>query len=149
MKMLKLMRNFCGIGILIYAVAACTAEPDPQTNSKEVTAMEEQAKRRAPKPVEPVAIGNIRYEVIRGAKSRGFAQNGGVIAAVDIAKDEELWTLVVYRTEYDLNEERDVQEIYITKLTPSQDKSMLRVENEAQKSYMVNLTTREVTEIAD
>jgi len=111
--------------------------------------MEEQAKRRAPKPVEPVEINNIRYEVIRAAKSRGFEQNGGVIAAVDIAKDEELWTLVVYQTVYDQNEEQDVQDVYITKLIPSQDKKTLRVENEAHKSYLVNLSSHEVLEITE
>ncbi|EIC30774.1 hypothetical protein Metal_3096 [Methylomicrobium album BG8] len=108
--------------------------------------MEEKAKRKAPKPVDPVEIDHIRYEVVRGAKSRGFDQNGGVIAAIDMTKNEELWTLVVYRTVYDPNEEKDVQEVHITDMTASPDKSQLRIENEAHKIYLLDLRTRDVTE---
>lgn len=101
--------------------------------------MEKQAKRRGPKPVAPVEINTVRYEV--------KMQDGGVIAAVDIATGKELWRVMVYQTIYDENKEQDVQEVYITKLTPSQDNSMLQVENEAHKSYLVNLSTHEVLEV--
>lgn len=111
--------------------------------------MTEQPKRRGPKPVTPVEINKVRYEVLRGAKARGFGQDGGVLAAVDIDNGNELWTITVYKTAYDRSEEQDVQEVYITKLIPNQDKSMLRVENEAHKSYVVNLKTHEVSEITE
>jgi hypothetical protein len=111
--------------------------------------MEEQPKRRGPKPVTPVEINAIRYEVVRGAKARGFGQDGGVLAAVDIATGKELWTLTVYQTVYDRDEEQDVQEVYITKLISGHDKNLLRVENEAHKSYLVNLITHKVLETAE
>jgi hypothetical protein len=135
----------CGLSITLLGVA-CAAEPSPQLN-KEMIPMNEQSERLPPEPVTPVEINNVRYQIVHNAKFRGFGQSGGVIAAVDIATGKELWTLTVYQTKYDASEERDVQDVYITKLIPSQDKSMLQVENEAQKSYLVNLSTHEIVEI--
>lgn len=136
-----------GFCIFALGVVACAAEPNEQTNKKEVISMEERAKRRAPKPVEPVEINNVRYEVVRAAKARGLGHDGGVIAAVDVASGKELWTLDVYQTVYDQNEEQDVQEVYITKLGPGEDHDTLQIENEAHKAFSVNLNTREVLDI--
>ncbi|MFZ4700609.1 MAG: hypothetical protein ACOYMG_11225 [Candidatus Methylumidiphilus sp.] len=136
----------CVLAILllgIYSVSA--AEPTP-TAEKKVTPMEEeQPKRRAPKPVPPARGKSVRYEVVSGAKARGFGQDGGVIAAVDNASGKELWTLTVYQTGYDPNEEEDVQEVYITRLRLNRNESTLMVENESRKSYAVNLSNREVS----
>lgn len=121
---------------------------DSHSINNEIMTMEEQPKRQAPKPVSPITIKDVRYEVVTRAKARGFGQSGGVIAAVDTKTDRELWTLVVYSTEYDPNEERDVQECYITKLGKTWNKRKLRVDNEANESYMVDLSTREVTKVS-
>lgn len=107
--------------------------------------MDEQPKRRGPKPVDPIEINKVRYEVVPGAKSRGFPQDGGVVAAIDTATQRELWTLVVYKTNYDSNEEIDVQERYITRLSVAPG-GLLRVENEAKKAFLIDLQTREVKE---
>lgn len=109
--------------------------------------MEEKAKRRAPKPVKAVEINKIRYEIAGRLKTRAFGQDGGAITAFDTATGAELWTIAVYQTLYDPKEERDVQEVYITSMTPSGDQKSLIVENEARKSYSVNLATQEVSEI--
>lgn len=109
--------------------------------------MEEKAKRRAPKPVKAVEINRVRYEIAGRLKTRAFGQDGGVITAVDTATGAELWTMAVYKTVYDANEERDVQEVYITSMMPSPDGRSLIVENEAHKIYAVDLATCEVVEI--
>ncbi len=138
---------FVCFGLCILLIGTVYADaPKPLINNGVIT-MTEQPKRKGPKPVSPVEINKVRYEVLRGAKARGFGQDGGVLAAVDTVNGNELWTITVYKTAYDRNEEQDVQEVYITKLIPTQDKSMLRVENEAHKSYLVNLTTHAVSEI--
>jgi hypothetical protein len=137
---------FC-CGFCLVLIGRVYADTPISLENNGVIAMPEQPKRRGPKPVPPVEINKVRYEVLRGAKARGFGQDGGVLAAVDIVNGKELWTITVYKTAYDRNEEQDVQEVYITKLILNQDKSMLRVENEAHKFYLVNLTTREVSEI--
>lgn len=109
--------------------------------------MDEKPKRGAPRPVTPLEINGVRYEALRGAKARGFKQDGGVMVAIDMTTGQELWTLLVYQTAYDEKEERDVQESYITKLNNGPEASSLRVENEAREAYLVNLKTREVSEI--
>lgn len=103
----------------------------------------ESAKRRVPS-VPPVIAGSTRYEVLKGARSRGFAQNGGIIAAVDTASGKELWTLTLYQTQYDPQEEADVQDVFITSLALSKDGRQLLVKSENKKSYAVKLADRTI-----
>lgn len=103
----------------------------------------ESAKRRVPN-VPPVIANGTRYEVLRGARSRGFAQNGGIIAAIDTASDKELWTLVLYQTQYDPQEEADVQDVFITSLALSKDGQQLLAKSENKKSYAVKLADRTI-----
>lgn len=105
----------------------------------------ESAKRRVPK-VEPVTAGKIRYETVRGARSRGFKQNGGVIAAVDTTTDKELWTLQVYETRFDANEETDVQEVFIAKLKLADKGKTLVVEDEHGKAFKVDTEKHKVVQ---
>jgi hypothetical protein len=133
------------LGTASLAMGVCAESQLPPTSAEKVIAMEEQPKRQAPKAVNPAKGKKIRYEVVQRAKARGFGQDGGVIAAIDTASGKELWTLVVYSTPYDPKEEEDVQEIYITRLSLNQDENQLVVENEARKSFIINLKTREVS----
>jgi hypothetical protein len=110
----------------------------PQENTME------SPKRRVPS-VAPVVAGKTRYEVVRGARSRGFAQNGGVIAAIDVAGGKELWTLQIYQTSYDAQEEQDVQDRFITEMTLSPDGQNLLIKSENKKTYTVRLADRAVT----
>ncbi len=107
--------------------------------------MNESAKRRVPR-VEPVVANGIRYEILRGARSRGFAQNGGVIAAVEVASAKELWTLQVYAVQYDPAEECDVQDVYITEMKIDAAAKVLVLKNEARRSFRVKLADRSVSE---
>lgn len=104
----------------------------------------ESPKRRVP-TVEPVLAGGIRYEVVRGARALGFAQNGGVIAAIDAASGKQLWTLAIYDTVYDAAEEADAQDRFITRMTLSPDGTHLLVDSENQRSYAVNLSDRRIS----
>jgi hypothetical protein len=105
----------------------------------------ESQKRKIPKTA-PVSRGGIRYEVVSGAKERGFTQNGGVIAAVDETSQKQLWTLVVYKVDFDPTEEEDVQDVYITKLALSKDGKQLIVDNERHRRFVVTLSDRTVVE---
>lgn len=104
----------------------------------------ESPKRRVPS-VAPVILGDTRYEVLRAAKTRGFKQNGGVLAAVDSRSGKELWTLLVYETSYDDKEEQDVQDVFITHMAISEDRKHLMIKSESKKSYLINLEDRSVT----
>ena len=103
----------------------------------------ESAKRRVPK-VPPVVVGAIRYEAMRGARGRGFAQNGGIVEAVDTKTGKSLWTAVIYTTVYDPHEEADVQDRYITEMKLSPDGKHLQIASENKKSYLLDLSDRTV-----
>jgi hypothetical protein len=101
-------------------------------------------KRAAPVPVLPVSSKGIRYEAVHWGKSRGLSQNGGYIAAIDIASGRELWVLKVYDVIYDGNLEEDREDIFITNLLLTTDGSALEVVNERGASYRVDLVGRVV-----
>ena len=107
----------------------------------------ESPKRKGPAAVPPVTSRGIRYQTVSGARARGFKQDGGVIAAVDAASGKELWTLVVYDTDYDAHEETDVQEVYIVRMTLNGASDSLLIENERRKRFSVSLRDRSVKEV--
>jgi hypothetical protein len=121
-------------------------EPDAAAPQGKEAASMESRKRRVPK-VQPVSRGNVRYEVVRGAKARGFEQNGGVVASVDKKSGQELWTVVLYRVQYDAAEEADAQDVYITALQLSRDGKELTVTDERKRRFAVKLADRTVREI--
>lgn len=136
---------FSAVGLGACSWQARAIEPVNQaasTGGRQEKTMES-AKRRVPQ-VAPVTAGGIRYEVLRGARSRGFQQNGGIIAAVDVATGKELWTLTLYQTRYDPQEEADVQDVFITSLAISKDGKKLLAKSERNKSYEVNLADRSI-----
>ena len=106
----------------------------------------ESAKRRAPR-VAHVLHKGIRYEILQGARTRGFKQNGGVISAIDVSSGKELWTLLVYATQYDESEESDVQDVFITEMHLSSEGRALHLKTEDQRNFVVNLSDRSVTEV--
>ena len=104
--------------------------------------MSKQMKRAAPDPVAPVAVNGIRYEAPHFAGEMGGAQNGGYITASDIASGERLWSLRVYHTVYDPQRERDVQDVFVTRLIDLGG-GKLRVHDEDDRSFTVDLATRQ------
>ena len=105
----------------------------------------ESAKRRAPAPVKPVIVKGVRYEQMRRAKDHGFTQSGGVIAAVEDKTDKILWTVQLYKTEYDAAEEQDVQEVYVKALALDKSGHALLATDERGRVWSVDLATHAVT----
>lgn len=99
-------------------------------------------KRVGQPEVEPVTVGGLRFEVLRKTRAHGFDQNGGVIVAVDGASGKQAWTLKVYTIEYIPKLETDVQDIFITALTPSADGRKLHVTDEKGRHYEVDIAAR-------
>jgi hypothetical protein len=131
---------------LIAGADACGAQAGTSGIASE--AAMEALKRRVPKPA-PVSHGGIRYEVLLNGKARGLGQNGGVIKAVDEAKDAELWTLVVYRVDITPSgEEPDAQEVFITRLSLKSGGKQLIVDNQRKERFLVDLADRKVTKPA-
>ena len=105
----------------------------------------ESSKRRAP-TAKPVVHKGVRYEQLRGARARGFEQNGGIIAAIDVKSGKELWTLQVYKTIYDPHEETDAQDVYLAEIRVDAKNNTLILRDERERSFTVSLKDRSVTE---
>ncbi len=105
------------------------------------------AKRSAPDPVAPIEHNGVIYSVEHWGKTKDSNQNGGLIIATDSKTNKVLWQKLIYKIEYDNNLEGDVQDVFITKLTLSEDKKFLIIINEKKETYQLNLETKEVLHI--
>lgn len=103
-----------------------------------------EAKRAAPKEVDPVIHKGIRY-VAAHFKMEGKEFGHGYIEAWDIASNRKLWDLRIYEEKYDPYIERDVQDVFITSLTIKDDH--LVVTNERGEVYEVDLRTRKIRKV--
>ena len=103
------------------------------------------AKRIGPPKVDPVTIGNLRFEALHWGKARDLGQNGGYIAAIDIANGREAWILKVYDIAYDPAMEGDVQDVFIKSMSKSLFGKKLNVRDERGRAYVVDPQTRSVT----
>lgn len=124
---------------------AC-AQSDVETslnNSEEVKFMM-QADRIPPAEVSPVVIDGMRYEVVHWGKERGLEQNGGYIAAIDVASGQERWLLKIYDVQYDPMMEEDVQDIFIKSMTKSFFSKKLKIVDELGRKYIVDTTDRSI-----
>ncbi len=106
----------------------------------------ESAKRRAP-AAKPVVVNGIRYEQMRRARDHGFTQSGGVIAAVDGKSDKILWSVQLYKTEYDPAEEQDAQEVYVKELALAKSGHALLATDERKRVWAIDLATHAVTQV--
>ncbi|MFN4117050.1 MAG: hypothetical protein ACK4F7_11205 [Inhella sp.] len=98
----------------------------------------ESAKRRGP-AARPVEHQGVRYEQLRRARDQGFAQAGGVIAAIDIASGRQLWVVQLYQTAFDPAEERDAQEVYVAELRLDEKSGLLRAQDERRRVWWLRL----------
>lgn len=106
----------------------------------------ESAKRRAP-TAKPVVHKGVRYEQMRRPQDHGFTQGGGVIAAIDVSSDKQLWAVQLYRTEFDPSEERDAQEVYVSQLAIDAKDNALIATDERKRRWQVKLDDRSVTQL--
>lgn len=105
-------------------------------------------KRAAVEPAQPVVIGAVRYEALAMGKERDLGQNGGFIAAIDVATGKELWVLRVYEIQYDPSMEQDKQDVFIVGLSVAPDGHSLLVQSERGDRYLVDTATRKVTPVS-
>jgi len=103
----------------------------------------ESAKRSGSKEVSPVFYKELKiistYEVI-GAEG-GLNEGSGRVIAFNKNTDKLIWETIVYTVDYDSAEEKDVQDVYITKLSIENDK--LIVIDELNRRHELNPLTGE------
>lgn len=97
-------------------------------------------KRVGPPDVPPVTIGELRFDVIHFGKTRGLGQNGGYLAATELATGKEIFVLKVYDVTYEEGLEEDVQDIFIEEMRAQGDQ--LLVVDEDGGRYLVDPSTR-------
>lgn len=100
------------------------------------------AKRTVPVEVPPLIRDNIKFVVPHFAGETGRDQRGGYIEARDAKTDDLLWELKIYTVIYKRRLEKDVQDIFITKMEFQNHK--LVIWNERNDKFLVDIKTREV-----
>lgn len=116
------------------ATEAASTPPPPSSHPS--------AKRSAPLEISPVTLGGVRFEVVHWGLARGLPQNGGYLAAIDESSGRELWLLQVYDATQDPRRERDVQDVFVTRLAASPAGDRLEVTDESGRHYLVDPVSR-------
>lgn len=99
-------------------------------------------KRVGPPDVQPLTREGVRYEAIHWGRERGLGQNGGFIAAFDVASGKELWMARVYAIEYIDKLETDVQDIFIRTIEPAANGGGLQVTDERGRRFLFDIANR-------
>jgi hypothetical protein len=92
------------------------------------------AKRSPPEKVEPIRAGGIEYRVPHN--------HMGCVESWDTARDELVWRRQVYAVRYDVELERDVQDVFIVSVE-MRDKKLV-VKNERSSEYQLDPNSLEV-----
>jgi hypothetical protein len=100
-------------------------------------------KRVGPAEVTPVILGGNTFRVVHWGKERGLDQNGGYVEAI-AANGHFLWALKVYAVTYEGPMEEDVQDVFISALSPGPEPDSLAVTDERGGEYLVDTRTRRV-----
>jgi len=101
------------------------------------TILPAEAKRVAPKLVEPVVIDYVRYT------APNEPDQIGEVVASDVGSGREIWRKRIYRIFVNPFMEEDIQWVFITSLV--QRNHMLIVTNERGKRFTLDPKTRRVT----
>jgi len=128
----------CCAALVLALAGGCASAPPPAVLSAK------SLKREGPAPVAPVRVGTMEISVVHWGTSRGLAQNGGYIAANEIASGRELWLLKVYDVPYDPKRERDVQDTFIVDMKLDSSGSVVLIRDELDRVYVVDPRTRSV-----
>ncbi len=100
-----------------------------------------QAKRMAPKPVEPISSNGLRYEAPHWAfkfKDQGMKHNGGYIRVINDKSGVPICLKQVYEVTYKKDLESDIQDNFITKLEIR--KNELVISSEKKKPVTIPLS---------
>lgn len=93
------------------------------------------AKRSAPVEVKPVLAAEVEYRVPHDKM--------GCVEAWDVRTKLMIWRKQVYVVKYDVDLERDVQDVFITAVEVQKGK--LLIKNERQSEYELDLATLQAT----
>ncbi|MDC7219488.1 MAG: hypothetical protein PQJ59_06070 [Spirochaetales bacterium] len=99
------------------------------------------AKTAAPPEIAPLYIGTYDINIVVNHWPDNIEQNGGVIEIWNGDFSIKLSDIIVYRTEYKEELEKDVQDVFICSIEYDSSTNILRVENELGRVYFIDLAT--------
>ena len=105
------------------------------------------AKRSGPADVKPIIAGDYIYTVPHWSGENGTMQNGGYIQVLDAKTGVEVWGVQIYKTQYDDNLEKDVQDVFILRMKINFSNTVLTVIDELGRQYEIDLKTKKVQTI--
>lgn len=106
--------------------------------------LDSSADRLPPPEVPPVVRDGVRYAQAEDGHDVGINQVGGVLVATSASNGQRLWTLSVYGNPLDPKQEADAQWLFFASMDFDPD-GRLRIVNEAEQAYLVDVQTRQVT----
>src|SRR5262249_29630004 len=106
--------------------------------------LESSADRVPPPEVPPVERDGVRYSQAENGREVGLDQVGGVLVATSMKDGKQLWTLAVYANPIDPKQEEDAQWLFFESMKFDRD-GRLRIVNEAEAVFLVDVKTRKVT----
>lgn len=107
---------------------------------------ESSADRLPPPEVPALERDGVRYSQAMDGRHVGIEQVGGVLVANEVSSGKQLWAIAVYGNPIDPKLETDVQWIHFTSMAFEPD-GRLRITNEAGKTFLVDVKTRQVTPV--
>jgi hypothetical protein len=104
------------------------------------------AKRNAPQEVPVIKTEDAVFSVPHFPKG-DRTQNGGFIEAHHPETKKLLWRIRVYKTNDNPALEKDVQDVFISTLSFDKSHNLLIMADEKSRVFVLNLTTKNVTQI--
>ncbi|HOS30534.1 MAG TPA: hypothetical protein PLR39_06970 [Treponemataceae bacterium] len=96
-------------------------------------------KRTEPKKVPSIFVNGIEFRVVHFYNPENKTpQNGGIIEVYTISSNTKKDTIIVYTTEYSNTKEKDIQDVFITKMKLL-NPTILQVTNEKKQVFLVNI----------
>lgn len=100
--------------------------------------------RPPPPRVAPISHAGTRYEQVKNARSLGFEQVTGYLAAIDESTGDRLWVLKVYDNLVNPTMESDVQQTYFSAMELSAGGQELKITNEDGDCFLVEIKSQRV-----
>ena len=104
-------------------------------------------KRMAPEQLEPIILGNTRYEAPLWGKSQGLGQNGGHVVAINQSTGAQLWVATLYDIAYEPDMEQDKDDLFLVSLKLDAAGTRLLAEDECGRKFELDLFSRKVTQL--
>lgn len=104
-------------------------------------------KRTEPKKVPSIFVNGIEFRVVHfHTPENKTPQNGGIIEVYAAGTNTKIDTIVLYTTQYSNTEEKDIQDVFITKMKLLNSKT-LQVTNEKKQVFEINIEKYTLNEV--